>query len=83
MTIKLIDDIKTAHKLGSVQVGLIITILSGIGSAITATGAMAPFFGLMPTWKALLMCFGVSASILLARILKWESTGTTPIDPQE
>ena len=83
MTIKLIDDIKTAHKLGSVQVGLVITILSGIGSAITATGMLAPFFGLVPTWEALLMCFGVAASILLARILKWESTGTTPNDAQD
>jgi hypothetical protein len=82
MSIKLIDNISTAHKLGSVQIGLIITILSGVGSAITATGALAPFFGLMPTWKALLMCFGVAASILLARILKWE-TGDTSSDPQD
>lgn len=70
MKLELASDFKTITRWWSVRISAIAGLLSAVGSATAATGAVVPWFGILPRWEVTALISVVFWSVLIARIIK-------------
>ena len=70
MKIQLVSDWRKMLKWWSIRISGCAGLLSAAGSAIAATGAVVPWFGVLPRWEVLAMASAVFWAILISRIIK-------------
>lgn len=70
MKFQLAADWPTMRKWWSIRISASAGILTAFGSAAAATGAVVPWFGVLPKWEVIALASAVFWSIFIARIIK-------------
>lgn len=70
MKIELADSWSNMLKWWSLRISGVAGIMSAAGTAIAATGAVVPWFGILPRWEVLALVSIVFWSIFISRIIK-------------
>lgn len=67
---QLIDDWKKAYRLHSVQVSGVGAVVGALAAGMAASGAFAPWFGVLPTWMVWAGGALICAGTVFARLVK-------------
>ena len=78
ISITLAADWATMRKWWSVQISAGAGVLSALGSATAATGAVVPWFGVLPRWEVTALASVVFWAIFLSRIIKQKEKANGP-----